>query len=82
MSKNFPQTHSLIEVVFNDGEVKEYVISAGPNIIGWAATKAGESGILNLWNADESYAIPLANIREWRITHRPAAPATEAEDKA
>lgn len=71
MAKKFPQTHSIVKVSFNDGEVKEYVISAGPGIGGYLAREAGETGILNLYNADESYAIPLSNIREWTIVHRP-----------
>lgn len=71
MTKEHPQTHSIVEVTFNDGETKLYVISAGPRIGGYLAREAGESGILNLFNTDESYAIPLANIREWKIVHRP-----------
>lgn len=69
--RKYPQTSSLVVVTFNDGEVKEYVISAGPSIGGYLARDAGETGILNLYNNDESYAIPLANIREWCIVHRP-----------
>lgn len=72
MPKKFPQTHSTVHVVFNDGEIKEYVISAGPGIGGHLTREAGETGILNLYNADESYAIPLSNIREWKIVHWPA----------
>lgn len=71
MTKKFPQTHSIVEVVFNDGAVKSYVISAGPSIGSYLAREAGESGILSLFNADESYAIPLNNVREWKIINRP-----------
>lgn len=71
MSKNYPQTSSIVHVCFNDGEVKEYVISAGPSIGSHLSREAGETGILNLFNLDESYAIPLANIREWKIVLRP-----------
>lgn len=71
MTTKRPQTDSLVEVIFNDGEVKTYVISAGPSIGGFLAREAGETGILNLFNAEESYAIPLANIREWKIVYRP-----------
>lgn len=78
MKTKFPQTHSIVQVIFNDGEVKEYVISAGPSIGGYLAREAGETGILNLYNADESYAVPLANIREWKIIHRPE-PAQEGD---
>lgn len=71
MTTKRPQTDSLVEVIFNDGEVKTYVISAGPSIGGFLAREAGETGILNFFNAEESYAIPLANIREWKIVYRP-----------
>ena len=71
MTKKFPQTHSIVEVVFNDGEVKSYVISAWPSIGSYLAREAGESCILSLFNADESYAIPLINVREWKIINRP-----------
>lgn len=67
----YPQTSSIVNVTFNDGEVKEYVISAGPSIGGHLAREAGETGILNLFNLDESYAIPLVNIMEWVIINRP-----------
>ena len=66
MEKNL-RTSAIVEVVFLDGEIKEYTISASPSIGGYLAREAGESGILNMYNLDESYAIPLANIREWRI---------------
>lgn len=59
---------SDVEVTFNDGEVKKYRISASPTIGGYLAREAGESGILSLFNAQQSYAIPMINIREWKIT--------------
>ena len=71
MSKNFPQTSSVVHVTFVDGGIKEYVISAGPSIGSHLSREAGETGILNLFNLDESYAIPLAHIREWKIVNRP-----------
>ena len=81
MARKQPQTHSLVEVVFNDGEVKTYIISAGPSIGGFLAREAGETGILNLFNADESYAIPLMNIREWKIVNRPDPDAVVEPEK-
>ena len=71
MSKKQPQTHSIVEVMFNDGEVKQYVISASPSIGSYLAKEAGDSGILSLFNNEESYAIPLCNIREWKIIRHP-----------
>lgn len=67
----YPRTSSIVKVTFNDGEIKEYVISAGSSIGGHLSREAGETGILNLFNLDESYAIPLVNIREWVIINIP-----------
>ena len=66
---------SEVEVTFIDGEVKTYRITAGVSVGGYLAREAGESGILSLWNAQESTAIPIAHIREWKI--KPVQPAQE-----
>lgn len=75
-----PTTHSVVEVIFNDGQSKQYIISAGPSIGGYLTREAGETGILSLFNAEESYAIPLCNIREWKIVHRPEAAIKAARE--
>lgn len=67
MSKKYPPAFSRVIVTFLDGEVKEYNISAGPRIGGHIVWEAGDTGILNLFNDDTSYAIPLTHIREWLI---------------
>ena len=72
MARDYLQTSSLVIVTFSDGEIKEYIISASPSIGGYLANQAGETGILQLFNLDESYAIPMNNIREWKIVNRPA----------
>ena len=51
---------SDVEVTFIDGEVKTYRITAGVSVGGYLAREAGESGILSLWNAQESTAIPIS----------------------
>ena len=66
---------SDVEVTFIDGEVKTYRITAGVSVGGYLAREAGESGILSLWNAQESIAIPIVQIREWKI--RPVSPAQD-----
>ena len=66
---------SDVEVTFIDGEVKTYRITAGVSVGGYLAREAGESGILSLWNANESAAIPIVQIREWKI--RPVQPAQD-----
>ena len=62
-------------VTFIDGEVKTYRITAGVSVGGYLAREAGESGILSLWDAQESTAIPIAHIREWKI--KPVQPVQE-----
>lgn len=66
MDKNV-RTAAIVEVVFLDGEIKEYTISASPSIGGYLAREAGETGVLSMFNLDESYAVPMTNIREWRV---------------
>ena len=58
---------SDLTVTFNDGEVKTYRISAGPGIARYLAMEAGQSGVLTLWNGEQSYGIPIASIRDWSI---------------
>lgn len=65
--KRYPVTHSDVTVVFQDGEVKTYRISAGPNVGGYLAQQAGETGVLQLFNDNKSYGIPMANIKEYVI---------------
>jgi len=78
MSKDYPRTSSVVRVTFNDGEIKEYVISASPSIGSYLAREAGETGILSLYNLDENYAVPLRNIREWQIVASPFTPEEAA----
>lgn len=82
MSKNFPQTSSVVQVTFNDGEEKEYIISASPGIGSHLAREAGETGILTLYNLDECYSVPTRNIREWKIVHRPDREPVAPEEPA
>lgn len=69
MSKGpeFMRDLSDVTVTFHDGEVKTYRITANPTIGGYLAQQAGATGILSLFNDAQSYAIPMANIREWEI---------------
>lgn len=64
-----------VEVTFIDGEVKTYTITAGIGIGQYLAREASATGILVLFNDDESHGIPLAQVREYVL--RPA-PEEEA----
>jgi len=72
----YPNKWSTVTVTFTDGEIKNYLISAGPSIGGYLAREAGASGILSLFNPQQSWAIPLTGIRDWSISEY-VAPAPE-----
>lgn len=57
----------LATVVFNDGEVRDYVVSANQGIAGHLMAEAGKHGILYMRGENESYSVPVRNIREWKI---------------
>jgi hypothetical protein len=63
----FHKDLSDVTITFDDGEVKTYRITASPSIGGYLAREAGSSGILSLFNKDQSWGIPLARIRDWSI---------------
>lgn len=59
---------SKATVIFNDGEINEYIVSANHGIAGHLMAEAGKTGILYMRGECESYSIPLRNIREWKIS--------------
>jgi len=67
---------SVVTVTFNDGEVREYLISASPGIGTYLANNAGQYGVLSLFNNEQSWGIPTSSIRDWSIV---AAPLPEAD---
>lgn len=80
MADDEPQRHSKVMITFTDGEVKEYVISAGRGIMMYLTREAGQTGILTLWNKQVSYAIPIASIRDWSIEELPVEVTTFVAD--
>ena len=70
---------SDVTVTFTDGEVKVYRITAGTSIGGYLVREAGASGVLSLFNKEQSWGIPLVSIRDWCISPVPVE-AQEAED--
>lgn len=71
---------SRVTVTFNDGEVKTYEINATSKVGGWLALEAAATGVLNLFNDTESYCVPIANIRDWKIETIEPAPAEESKN--
>ena len=80
--KKWPDCRSMVNVVFLDGEVREYEISASSHLSKYLVEQASETGILCFIDKRQkaSLSIPVANIREWslkEIKEAPAEPATE-----
>ena len=71
----YPEIKSIVTVTFNDGEVKQYMITASPSIGGYLALNAKESGFLTLYNDTECNSIPVDNIREFSISAIPVETA-------
>lgn len=77
------QEWSKVEVTFNDGQVAEYVISAGVGIARHLAEEGARTGLLTFWNKDdarginEARSIPLRGVREYVL--RPHTPPEEGE---
>lgn len=67
---------SDVEVTFHDDDVKTYRITAGIGIGQYLAREAADTGVLVLFNNDESHGVPLANIREYCIK-----PVREGDEK-
>ena len=62
---------SDVTVTFDDGEVKTYRITAGVSISTYLAQEASRTGILNLWNKEQSICIPVTRVREWSLASVP-----------
>lgn len=58
---------SILKVVFIDGEVKEYSISASPSVVGYLAKLMAETGFLSTWDEKSSLCIPADQIREFTL---------------
>jgi len=67
--KKWPDCRSMVNVVFLDGEVREYEISASSHLSKYLVEQASETGILCFIDKRQkaSLSIPVANIREWSL---------------
>lgn len=66
---------AMVEVQFMDGEQIDYPITANLGIARALAERSGETGVLALWNGEESYGVPVAHVRDWTVRE-----LTEEED--
>ena len=64
--KKWPDCRSMVNVIFLDGEVREYEISASSHLSKYLVEQASETGILCFIDKRQkaSLSIPVANIRE------------------
>ena len=81
--KKWPDCRSMVNVVFLDGEVREYEISASSHLSKYLVEQASETGILCFIDKRQkaSLSIPVANIREWSLKEIEEAPAEPAPEK-
>lgn len=68
---SYPKQRSLVTVTFNDGEVRDYEISAGAGIARYLAQDSGTTGTLVLMDGDIVHGIPVSSIRDWTVRQLP-----------
>lgn len=56
-----------VTFTFTDGEERDYPITANIGIATDLAKQAAQNGVIALWNAEESYGIPMAHVRDWTV---------------
>lgn len=81
----YPKRWSTVEVVFTNGDISEYTISAAATISRHLRDEAARTGILLLLCGGKTHSIPVHNIREWTITELQGNPFEAKElqvDKA
>lgn len=78
--KKWPDCRSMVNVIFLDGEIREYEISASSHLSRYLVEQASETGILCFIDKRQkaSLSIPVANIREWSLKEIEEAPAEPA----
>lgn len=82
MARERTNERCQVEVVFIDGVVETYVITAGIGIASFLARQAAELRQLVLWNHSEAINIPMAQIRSYTLRPLPPAEApAEPEEK-
>lgn len=68
---------SIVRIVFVDGVVKDYSITAGPGVIGYLAASMRETGFLTLWDDSKAHCIPASQIREFTVERQPVKEETQ-----
>lgn len=65
--RNYPARYSRVEVTLNDGEVKEFDITAGCGLLPYLMREAADTGTLVILNGDEAYAIPMDKVSDVKM---------------
>lgn len=69
MSRDYPPAESTVDVVFIDGEVRSFIITASNGIAGHLMSEAAKTGVLVMRDDSrkKSICIPLAQVRHIEI---------------
>lgn len=69
MTREYPPQSSTVDVVYTDGEVRTFTITAGNGIAHHLMNEAAKTGVLVMRddNAKKSICIPLAQVRHIEI---------------
>jgi len=78
MSKNYPAKFSRLTLTLNDGEIKEYDITAGCGLLPYLMREAADTGSMVILNGDESYAVPMEKISDVSMKEFTTAEEREA----
>lgn len=69
MSRDYPPATSTVDVIFTDGEVKSFTITASNGIAQHLMSEAAKTGVLVMRDdhRKKSICIPLAQVRHIEI---------------
>lgn len=62
--RNYPARYSRVSVTLNDGEVKDFDITAGCGLLKYLMQEAGNTGSLVILEGDEAHAIPMERVSD------------------
>lgn len=80
MAKPYPKVKSTVRVVYIDGEVCDYALTAGPGIARYLAQDAAATGMLTIMSDSDSTCVPVSHIRSFQIIKPVVESTSESED--
>lgn len=69
MVKKYPKSVSKVTITFMDGEVREFMMTAGVGISKYLCSEAATTGFVSLQDFDtkQSINVPVVNIRDFSV---------------